>query len=162
MRFNKYIKSIISAAVLFTDGVRFLSCKPTNLNYWEIPKGTTDGGELPINAAIREFKEETGLKLIDPKLKMIVLFDNRGRILGQKQNPEDWLVQVYQAEDYTGELKEEKPTARLVWVENSDYLKLKVHEGDKKIWELLNQPGIFEVVARYDKEELISFDYVRV
>jgi len=93
---------------------------------------------------------------------MIVLFDNRGRILGQKQNPEDWLVQVYQATKYTGRLKEEKPTARLVWVADSEYAGLKVHEGDKRIFELIQQKGIFEVVVRYDGERLIGFDSKRV
>ncbi|BAO43601.1 bis(5'-nucleosyl)-tetraphosphatase [Thiolapillus brandeum] len=30
-------------------------------NYWDFPKGEVEGGEAPLDAAIREVKEETGI-----------------------------------------------------------------------------------------------------
>ena len=79
-------------------------------NGWYVPPGgRTERGERGIECMVREFKEETGLILTNPKLRVIATFYNQGRILGGKENPEDWCVEVYEARDYTGELKEEHP-----------------------------------------------------
>lgn len=65
MRLNDFIdeKIKISAAIFFNDGKKFLVVMPTNLNYWEIPKGLIDKNENPFDAAIREFYEEVGIKI---------------------------------------------------------------------------------------------------
>ena len=56
-------EKVISSAVFYTDKQSFLAIHPTNLDYWEIPKGQIDGGERPEDAAVREFKEETGITI---------------------------------------------------------------------------------------------------
>lgn len=61
----------ISSAVLFTNNVYFLSVHPTNKLYWEIPKGVIDDGEKADDAAIREFREETGIELDKSKLHYV-------------------------------------------------------------------------------------------
>jgi bis(5'-nucleosidyl)-tetraphosphatase len=33
--------------------------------YWDFPKGKTEAGETPLEAALREVKEETGLERLD-------------------------------------------------------------------------------------------------
>lgn len=33
--------------------------------YWDFPKGKTEAGETPLQAALREVKEETGLERLD-------------------------------------------------------------------------------------------------
>ena len=52
------------------DKIKVLLCHPggpywegTNLHCWGIPKGELDGDERVIDTAIREFKEETNLKV---------------------------------------------------------------------------------------------------
>lgn len=52
------------------DKIKILLCHPggpywenTNLHSWGIPKGELDKGENQINAAKREFKEETNLSI---------------------------------------------------------------------------------------------------
>lgn len=59
----KRIEKIISAAIFYTDKHSFLAAHPTNLDYWEIPKGQIDAGERPEDTAVREFKEETGITI---------------------------------------------------------------------------------------------------
>lgn len=40
----------------------------TNQIEWEVPAGSIDNNETPIDSAIREFKEETGYDLVTPQI----------------------------------------------------------------------------------------------
>jgi 8-oxo-dGTP pyrophosphatase MutT (NUDIX family) len=40
-----------------------LLCHATGRDYWDLPKGVLDPGETPIEAALRELREEAGLDL---------------------------------------------------------------------------------------------------
>ena len=66
---------LTSSAVFFTNGNKVLIVKPTNWTEWEIPKGTVDKGESPKAAAVREFKEETNVKLKPGNLEFIGKFN---------------------------------------------------------------------------------------
>lgn len=70
------MSKVISSAVLFTDKNKFLAVHPTGSigNHWDLPKGRIDDGENPIDTAVREFKEETGISLDKSKLKHIGKF----------------------------------------------------------------------------------------
>lgn len=63
-----------SSGVLVKKGNQVLLCKRApNQNFerkWSIPMGGIEGDETPINAAHREFFEETNLK-IDDDLKLV-------------------------------------------------------------------------------------------
>ena len=132
-------------------------------NGWYVPPGgKTERGEIGIDCIVREFREETGLTLANPKLRVITTFYNQGRILGGKENPEDWCVEVYEAKDYTGELKEEHPKAKPLWINDSDLAKIRMYPGDRKILKLLVYEGVFQAIAQYDKEKLVRFEYKRV
>ncbi len=130
---------------------------------WYVPPGgRTERGERGIDCIIREFREETGLRLFNPKLRAVVTFYNKGRILGGKKNPEDWLVQVYEATNFTGGLREEHPKAKPIWVPKSELKKVRIYPGDRRIFELLREQGVFEVIVQYSREELTRFEYKRV
>jgi len=132
-------------------------------NGWYVPPGgRTERGERGIDCIVREFREETGLTLINPKLKVIATFYNYGRILGGKENPEDWCVEVYEAREFKGDLAEEHPKAKPSWINDFNLANIRMYQGDKKILELISQEGVFEVVTQYDKEELIRFESQRV
>lgn len=53
--------------ILFNPDNKILIGHPTNQpqNTWSIPKGLPDGNEPNLNAALREFKEETGINLLE-------------------------------------------------------------------------------------------------
>ena len=130
---------------------------------WYVPPGgRIERGERGIDCIVREFREETGLTLINPKLRVIATFYNQGRILNKKENPEDWFVEIYEARNFKGKLKEEHPKAKPVWIKDTDLTNTRIYPGDKKILELLSQEGIFEVLAQYDKDELIRFESYKV
>lgn len=46
--------------------IRYLT--PKNMDYYDIPGGKIENNETNVNAAIREFKEETGIDIFDLKL----------------------------------------------------------------------------------------------
>ena len=51
----------VSAGIIITDGNRILGCKSTKR--WDLPKGEIEDKEKPIDAAVRETLEETGVKI---------------------------------------------------------------------------------------------------
>jgi len=126
------------------------------------PGGHLEAGESSIDCIVREFEEETGLKLLDPRLKVRATFYNKGRILGGKENPEDWKVDIYEANTFSGELRREHPKDKLVWVGDAEIPNIKMHEGDRKIIELVRKEGLHEVSLRYFGEELDRFEVQKI
>lgn len=60
-------KGLIVHTLIFNNENKILIIKRSKINdvlcgYWDIPGGTLEDGEEPINGAIREVQEETGLK----------------------------------------------------------------------------------------------------
>lgn len=59
---KKYILSSgVVIARYYPDSPRYLMLRA--FNYWDFPKGVVETGEDPLQAAIREVEEETGLVL---------------------------------------------------------------------------------------------------
>ena len=63
----------VSSGIVITDGDLILGCKATSR--WDLPKGEMNEGEHPIEAALRETMEETGLILSKTDLTEIGFFE---------------------------------------------------------------------------------------
>ena len=126
------------------------------------PGGKTHRGERGIDCIVREFKEETGLTLVRPELRIIATFYNKGRVMGGRENPEDWHVKVYQARRFRGRVAGEHPGAEPRWIKDGDLADISMYPGDRKLIELLGEQGLFEVLLQYDKEALVRFEVQRV
>lgn len=125
--------------------------------------GHTERGERGIDCIIREFRQETGLTLINPRLRAIVTFYNKERKIGDKKDPDDWCVEFYEASQFKGKLRAEKgKKAKPVWINDHEIFRLPMHQGDRELIELMRRTGVYEVLARYKGEELIQFDYRQV
>jgi bis(5'-nucleosidyl)-tetraphosphatase len=61
------ICKILSAGVIPVrwDGSRWLYLLLRAFQYWDFPKGRTEAGETPLEAALREVKEETGIDQLE-------------------------------------------------------------------------------------------------
>ena len=62
----------VSSGLVITDGKVVLGCKSYK---WDLPKGEIEKDEQPIDAAIRETKEETGLSVDKKNLIKLGFFD---------------------------------------------------------------------------------------
>jgi 8-oxo-dGTP pyrophosphatase MutT (NUDIX family) len=64
---SDYISKPISAGVIFVCPSGILMCHPTGkskgYHNWDLPKGHIDVNETPKETAIREVREETGIKI---------------------------------------------------------------------------------------------------
>jgi 8-oxo-dGTP pyrophosphatase MutT (NUDIX family) len=68
----------VSCGTLVLDGSgRLLLCHVTGTARWDIPKGMQDPGEEPLEAAMREMREETGLVFDAERFVDLGRFDYR-------------------------------------------------------------------------------------
>jgi 8-oxo-dGTP pyrophosphatase MutT (NUDIX family) len=56
-------KQTSCGVVMLNEHGNVLLCHATETNHWDIPKGQPDPGETPLDAALRETREETGIEL---------------------------------------------------------------------------------------------------
>lgn len=71
--------------------------RPPHIGKWSAPGGKLELGESPHDCVMREMKEETGLTILDPKLRGIVT-------VSDVAYPIYWLLFIYDTHDFTGDL----------------------------------------------------------
>lgn len=115
-------------------------------------KGTNPQGRL--ESVIEETKTETGLILINPIFKGLIIFDNSERIFDNWSDPEDYPVYLFSAHEYTGKLKKRSDEGIPIWVSESDIPNVPKSQGDAKIYEWLKDPRYFVGVIKHKGKEV--------
>lgn len=113
----------------------------------DLEKGLSPLGRL--KSAIRETEEETGLKLIRPRLRGIILFDNSERIFPDWKNPQDFLVYLFSARSYVGNLKDKTDEGTPIWVDEKELPNVPKNIEDEKMYEWLKNPKYFIGVIKH-------------
>lgn len=109
--------------------------------------GHIEHGETPDECIIREAFEETGLKLINPKLRGIITF---------VIDDTDEYSFLYTCTDFSGTMHECNE-GELEWIEKSRLEELPLWEGDKIFFKLLEEEKeFFSLKLVYINDELIS------
>lgn len=72
--------------------------QPPFAGRWTAPGGKVRAGETPDEAVRREVWEETGLEIVSPKLRLVVLESGPQPLL-------NWLLYVYLADTFSGDLR---------------------------------------------------------
>jgi len=111
------------------------------------PGGKIIEHESPLECILREFKEETGLILEDPKLKGYSYWD--------WMQEEQGIIFFYTATSYTGSIKE-GAEGKLSWINLEDMKKLKQFDMNSKFTDLIFEDGIFEGHFELDENNQVK------
>ncbi len=98
------------------------------------PGGKFESGETPLDCIIREFYEETGLTLINPRLQGISYW----------KDSSEGIIFVYVADDFKGDLKVVSEEGTLEWIKLEDLSKIKQFDQNEKFTPYLFKDELFE------------------
>ena len=119
-----------------------------NRDKWIGIGGKFEDKESPEDCLLRECREETGLTLTDYRYRGLVTFVNT-------RWPTEYM-HLFTATEYSGEMKE-CDEGELVWVDKSEIESLKLWEGDKIFFRLMEESkNFFTLKLRYEGENLVE------
>ena len=121
-----------------------------------LPGGKLEDPEKGLNslkgrleAAVRETQQETGLRIFEPVVRGVILFDNKERTFDRWENPPDYLVHVVLSTSCIGHLVEKGDGEETpFWVHEYDIPRLPKNAGDGMIYEWIrwSQKPFFGVI----------------
>ncbi len=115
---------------------------------WNGLGGKFEQGESPEECAVREVEEESGLKMINPKMKGFITFP---MFDGKK----DWYVFLFTSDNFTGKLIDSNE-GKLEWIPNNELVNLNLWDGDKIFIPWLFGNKNFSAKFIYEKGKYIS------
>jgi len=115
---------------------------------WNGLGGKFEDGESPEECVVREVKEESGLDIINPKLKGFITFPAFDGF-------DDWYVFIFVATQFSGELID-SPEGNLKWIPDKELFNLPLWEGDKIFMNWLNIKKFFSAKFYYNNGSYLS------
>lgn len=103
------------------------------------PGGKFETGESPLDCIIREFKEETGLTLINPRLQGLSYWKDEF----------EGVIYIFVCDECEGEL-EESEEGKLEWINISDLSNINQFDQNKKFVDYLFKDKVFEGKFKLD------------
>lgn len=120
-----------------------------NSGKWIGVGGHIEEGETPDECIRREVTEETGLVLLDQKLRGIIYFIS--------DIYETEYMYLYTSDSFEGELNTDCDEGELEWIDISEVGNLPLWEGDRRFLKLLREDAPFFVMElRYSGDTLAS------
>lgn len=144
----------VTNCVLIRDNKVLLLQKPRR-GWWVAPGGKMEPGETAKDSCIREFREETGIYLLNPKIKGIFTFV----IKDGDQVVSEWMMFTFFATESTGVHLEQSDEGTLQWQDVQDIKNLPMAAGDSHILDYMVQgKGIIYGAFTYTPDfELIQY-----
>ena len=98
--------------------------KDPNKGLWVVPGGKLEPDESPVECAIREMREETGLEIAIPVL--------RGIMTEVSPRPDyQWITFIFAATEWNGELHPAPGIGEFRWVQGRDVFDLAIPSTDR-------------------------------
>lgn len=98
------------------------------------PGGKFESGESPLDCIIREYYEETGLTLINPRLQGISYW----------KDSVEGIIFIYTAENFQGELKSTSEEGKLEWIKFENLVEINQFDQNKIFTPFLFKSELFE------------------
>lgn len=144
----------VTNCVLVHDGQLLLLQKPRR-NWWVAPGGKMESGESIKEAVVREFREETGIYLKNPKIKGIftMIIKEGDKVV------QEWMMFTFFATEFNGENAAETEEGKLAWHKIEDIHKLPMAPGDYHIIDyMLKGSGILYGTFTYTSDfQLLAY-----
>lgn len=144
----------VTNCVLVQDNKVLLLQKPRR-GWWVAPGGKMEPGETVKDTCVREFREETGIYLLNPKLKGVFTFiiKEGDKVL------EEWMMFTFYATDANGIHLEKSEEGDLAWHELKAVSTLPMAEGDHHILEyMMHGQGLIYGTFTYTPDfELLQY-----
>jgi 8-oxo-dGTP diphosphatase len=118
----------VTNCVLVKDGKVLLLQKPKR-GWWVAPGGKMEQGESVREACIREYREETGIYLKNPKLKGVFTIV----VKDQAQTVSEWMMFTFFADQFAGENVPYCEEGKLEWHPLETIRQLPMAPGDYHI-----------------------------
>ncbi|OCA91480.1 DNA mismatch repair protein MutT [Bacillus sp. FJAT-27225] len=110
------------------------------------PGGKVEFPESFVESAIREVKEETGLEVRNLLYKGLYEYVNPAA-------NDRYMIFNYITTDFKGELLENSPEGKAVWVNIEDAYRLPMQESIRRRFPYFFQEGTFEIQVEWDHKE---------
>jgi len=122
----------VTNCVLVKDDKILLLQKPRR-GWWVAPGGKMEQGESIKDTVIREYREETGIYLKNPKIKGIFTFI----IKDGNEIVSEWMMFTFFASEFTGENVAQSEEGKLQWHNAEEVGALPMAPGDHHILEFM-------------------------
>jgi len=122
----------VTNCVLVQDDKILLLQKPRR-GWWVAPGGKMEQGESIKDTVIREYREETGIYLKNPKIKGIFTFI----IKEGNEIVSEWMMFTFFATEFTGENVDQSEEGKLKWHSLEEVAELPMAPGDHHILEFM-------------------------
>jgi len=131
-----------------------------NSGYFSLPGGKLESYEKGLNhpngrleGALRELWQETGINVINPVWRGVILFDNERRTFSDWKNPDNFYVFLYSAEKYEGNFKKSEEGIPYM-VPLVQLNSIPSNPGDKLMYEWLKDGRNFAGVIKHKGNEI--------
>ncbi|PRR90609.1 8-oxo-dGTP diphosphatase [Bacillus sp. NMCN1] len=144
----------VTNCVLHHDDQVLLLQKPRR-GWWVAPGGKMESGESVKDSVVREYREETGIYILNPQLKGVFTFI----IKEGDQIVQEWMMFTFMADSFTGKNVTESEEGILKWHDVKDVPHLPMAPGDSHILDfMLKGKGLLHGTFTYTPDfELIAY-----
>ncbi|AYJ88666.1 8-oxo-dGTP diphosphatase [Bacillus safensis] len=144
----------VTNCVLHHEDQVLLLQKPRR-GWWVAPGGKMESGESVKDSVVREYREETGIYILNPQLKGVFTFI----IKEGDQIVQEWMMFTFMADSFTGKNVTESEEGILKWHDVKDVPDLPMAPGDSHILDfMLKGKGLLHGTFTYTPDfELIAY-----